>query len=205
MAFFLWLSGRNGTRRIVNVMTGKKRSAFGILVSGLIGLILCLVFLIVLRTIAIHYQSPLLTGFVDFLYANLVLIIALSVLFMIGEVFETFSYPFNLPFPAFNAFASVLLVLFLIRMLEFFDIYFTLSISSAITILQWILYPLIFIVVIVTGYLSIFRKAPEETPDTGSPEPVPAGKPASWEDVGGEFRQMLYDFFSRIREEIKGK
>ncbi len=186
-------------------MAGTKRSAHAILVSGLIGLILCLVFLIVMRMIANHYQSPLLTGFVDFLYANLVLIIALSVLFMAGEVFETFSYPYNLPFPAFNAFASVLLVLFLIRMLEFFEIYFTLSISSAIAILQWILFPLIFIVVIVTGYLSIFKKPPEETPDTGSPQPAPAGKPASWEDVGGEFRQMLYDFFSRIREEIKGK
>jgi hypothetical protein len=187
-------------------MTGKKkRSAFTILVSGLIGLILFLVLLIVMRMIANHYQSPLLTGFVDFLYANLVLIIAFSVLFMIGEVIETFAFPYNLPFPAFNAFASVLLVLFLIRMLEFFDIYFTLSISSAIAILQWLLYPLVFIVVIVTGYLSIFKKPPEERPDTGSPEPAPGGGPASWEDVGSEFRQMLYDFFRRIREELKGK
>jgi hypothetical protein len=186
-------------------MTGRKRSAYSVLVSGLIGLILCLVFLIVMKMIASHYQAPLLTGFVDFLYANLVLIIAFSVLFMVGEVFETFSFPYNLPFPAFNAFASVLLVLFLIRMLEFFQAYFTLSISSAIATLQWILYPLIFIIVIVTGYLSIFKKTPDETPDTGSPASAPTGKPASWEDVLGEFRQMLYDLFSRIREEIKGK
>jgi hypothetical protein len=186
-------------------MTEKKRSAYSIIVSGLIGLILCLVFLIVMRMIANHYHSSLLTGFVDFLYANLVLIIAFSILFMIGEVFETFSFPCNLPFPAFNAVASVLLVLFLIRMLEFFDVYFTLSISSAITILQWILYPLVFIIVIVTGYLSIFKEPLAATPDSGSPGPPPTGKPASWEDVGGEFRQMLYDLFSRIREEIKGK
>ncbi|NTU99755.1 MAG: hypothetical protein HGA55_01355 [Methanoregulaceae archaeon] len=186
-------------------MTGKKRSAYTVLVSGLIGLTLCIVFLLIMSMIANTYRLPLLTAFVDFLYANLVLIIALSVLFMAGEVFETFSYPFNLLFPAFNAFASVLLVLFLIRMLEFFEIFFTISISSAIVMLQWILFPLIFIVVIVTGYLSIFKKPPEESPDTGSPQPAPAGKPDSWEDVGGEFRQMLYDFFSRIREEIKGK
>jgi hypothetical protein len=184
---------------------GSYKTPFRIIISRLIGLIFCLVFLIVMRMIANHYHSPLLTGFVDFLYANLILIIVFSVLFMVGEVFETFSFPYNLPFPAFNAFASVLLVLFLIRMLEFFDIYFTLSISSAIAILQWILSPLIFIVVIITGYISIFKKPPEESPDMGSPAPPPTGKPASWEDVGGEFRQMLYDFFSRIREEIKGK
>jgi hypothetical protein len=187
-------------------MTGKKkRSAYTILVSGLIGLIFCLIILIVMRLIANYIHSPLFTAFVDFLYANLALIIVFSVLFMIGEVFETFSFPYNLPFPAFNAFASVLLVLFLIRMLEFFNAYFTLSISSAITILQWILYPLVFIIVIVTGYLSIFRKPPEETEDSGPPESAPTGKAASWEDVGREFRQMLYDFFRRVREEMKGK
>lgn len=184
-------------------MTGKKKkSPYTVVVSRLIGLIFCLIALIVMRLIANHIHSPLLTAFTDFLFANLVLIIVLSVLFMIAEVFETFSYPYNLPFPAINAFASALLVLFLIRLLEFLDVYFTLGISSAIAILELILYPLVFIIVIVTGYLSIFSPPSAATPDA---EMAPGGKHASWEEVGGEFRQMLYDFFSRLREEIKGK
>jgi hypothetical protein len=73
-----------------------------------------------------------------------------------------------------------------------------------------ILYPLTFIVVLVTGYLSIFSKCQEQTPDapapdqgSGTPE-KPAGTP-SWEDVGGEFRQMLSDIFRRIGDEFSRK
>jgi hypothetical protein len=158
-----------------------------------------------MRLIANHIISPLFAAFTDFLYANLVLIIVFSLLFMIAEVFETFPFPLNLPFPALNAFASVLLVLFLIRMLEFVDVYFSLGIPSVIAILELILYPLVFVIVIVTGYLSIFAKPPEESPAPGSPAPASTGKHASWEDVGGEFRQVLYDFFNRLREEIHRK
>src|SRR5512139_643174 len=95
------------------------RSATQVLINGLIGIIIFLIVLVVFRYIADHISWPLFSGFVDLLYANAVLIIIFSVLFMFGNIFATFVFPFNLPFPLFNAVASVLLVSFIIRLMGF--------------------------------------------------------------------------------------
>jgi hypothetical protein len=132
------------------------KSPSGAIISGLIGIIFFLIFLIVLRVIANLIHSPFYTGFVDFLYANVVLVVLFSVLFMLGEVFEALDYPLNLPFPILKAIGSVLLVAFIIRILVFIDTYFMLGMGSAILVLKIILYPLMFLIVLITGYVSIF-------------------------------------------------
>jgi hypothetical protein len=186
------------------------KSPSGAIISGLIGIILFLILLIVLRAIANHIHSPFFTGFVDFLYANVVLVILFSILFMLGEVFEARDYPLNLPFPIFKAVGSVLLVAFIIRILVFIDTYFTLGMGSAILVLKIILYPLMFLIVLITGYVSIFSpsKCGKECEEAASPESpqtaTPEGAP-TWDEIGGEFRQMLHDFFRRIRDEINRK
>jgi hypothetical protein len=102
------------------------------------------------------------------------------------------------------------MVSFILHVIEFIDAFYALGISPAFPIVKLILYPLTFIVVLVTGYLSIFSKCRELTPDepasdqgSGIPE-KPAGTP-SWEDVGGEFRQMLSNLFRRIGDEFSRK
>ncbi len=185
-------------------------SATQALLSGLIGIIIFLAILIIFRYIADNSSSALFSGFVNLLYANVPLIILFSLLFMFADIFATFPYPLNLPFPVFSAFGSVLMVSFILHIIEFIDAFYALGISPALQIMKLILYPLTFIVVLVTGYLSIFSKCSERRPDepavvqdSGTTE-KPAGTP-SWEDVGGEFRQMLSNLFRRIGDEFSRK
>jgi hypothetical protein len=77
--------------------------------------------------------------------------------------------------------------------------------------------PLVFIIVLATGYFEIMRRLwwqPNLDADTGGevvhlaainePEqPVPNAK--SWEEIGAEFRMMLYDIIHRFRQEINKK
>lgn len=178
------------------------------LVSGIFGILFFLIALVVLRFIAQHTSWPLFDGFVDLLFANAPLIIFFSVLFMIGEIFAGFSFPFNLPFPVFNAVASVLLVSFLISLLKYVDSYYTIGISHALDVVKVFLLPLTLIIVLIAGYLSIFLKlkGPDPTPashEAGQSE-CASGCP-SWETIGNEFRQMVADMIRKIRNEINRK
>ena len=189
----------------------RESSAIKALISGLIGILFFLIFLVILGYIADHVSWPLLSGFVDLLYANAALIIIFSVLFMIGEIFAAIRFPFNLPFPLFNAVASVLLVSFILAIMAFIDIIYTLGIGPTLQFVKLILYPLTFIVVLITGYLSIYSKPEEKPPEDTSTVPAPSNKEEerktspSWEEIGGEFRQAVYDLVHRIRDELNLK
>jgi hypothetical protein len=180
------------------------------LVSGLIGIIIFLLLLVLFRFFASHTSWALFSGFVDLLYANAPLIIFFSVMFMIGDIFATFSFPFNLPFPLFSAVGSVLLVTFIFNMIGFIDSFYSIGISPAFELVRLILYPLTIIIVLIAGYLSIAAQVRNEKPEQGIPSPEPGETERStvsptWDEIGDEFRQMFYDLFRRIRDEINRK
>ena len=188
----------------------QKSSAKNALVSGLIGIIFFLIALIVFRYLEVYLSWPLFLGFVDLLYDNAALIIIFSVLFMFGDIFASFAFPFNLPFPLFNAAASVLLVSFILGILAFIDSWYALGIGQALPVLKLVLYPLTFIVVLIAGYLSIFSKPEEKPPGDIAIAPAVVDEEGkkeipSWEEVGGEFRQAVYDLVRRIRDELNLK
>jgi hypothetical protein len=191
----------------------KDRSATKALISGLIGIIFFLIMLIIFRWIAASISSPLFSGFVDLLYANAALIIIFSVLFMFGDIFATFAFPFNLPFPLFNAAASVLLISFIMSIMGFIDSFYALGIGSSLQFVKLILYPLAFAVVLIAGYISIFYRKPEErNSDTNHQASIQSCEreeqktsSPSWEEIGNEFRQTVFDFFHRIRDELTRK
>lgn len=175
------------------------------LISGIIGIVIFLVGLVVLRFIAHHTSWPLFDGFVDLLFAHAALIIFFSILFTIGEIFAAFSFPFNLPFPVFNAVASVLLVSFLISLLVYVNNFYAIGIGHALGVVRLFLLPLTLIIVLVAGYLSIFvkMKGPEVTPSSPSGGSTEPGRSCpSWETIGEEFRQMIADLIRKIRNEI---
>ncbi len=203
-------------------MTQEGKSVVRVLVSGLIGIILFLVFLAVLRYFTGVYPNDFFIGVVDFLFANAGLVIFFSILFLIGDIFLAFGFPVNLPGPIFSAFGSVFLVLFVFRFIGFMDAFYALGIYPGLRIAEIILYPLVFVLVIIAGYLSIFHelvdkeKKSGKQPPAGSPTesqgsgniPASAEKEAkpgdkTWGEVGAEFRQLIYDAFHKAREDIK--
>jgi hypothetical protein len=180
------------------------------LVSGLAGIIVFLLLLVLFRFFASQTSWALFSEFVDLLYANAPLIIFFSVMFMIGDIFATFSFPFNLPFPLFTAVGSVLLVTFIFNMIGFIDSFYSIGISPAFDLVRLILYPLTIVIVLIAGYLSIAAQMRNEKPEQGIPSPEPGGTERStvsptWDEIGDEFRQIFYDLFRRIRDEINRK
>jgi len=180
-------------------------SAMQALAWGLFGILVFVIILVALRAFAAGQDSAFLTGFVDFLTAEAGLVITIAVLFMIGDIFLTFPLPANVPGPFFNAGASVLLITFIVHIFRFLDSFYAMGIYPQLQALEPLLYPLVFIIVLVAGFIALaFQdrcrdREREETPG-GEEEACP-----SWDDVGEEFRLMWYDLFRKIRRELRGK
>jgi hypothetical protein len=166
--------------------------------------------LVLFRFVADHSSWALFSAFVDFLFANAPLIIFFSILFMIGDMFEAFSFPLDLPFPIIKAIGSVFLVTFLFNIFAFLDSYYGFGLTPALDLLKLILYPLVPIFVLIAGYLSIAAQFREEKPgqSTSPAGAAPcnryAGSP-TWDEIGDEFRQMIADIITRMRNWVNGK
>lgn len=188
-------------------MTRAPRSIPWIIASRLLGIVIFLVVLAIARVAAATSGNGLFHTLVDFLYVNMALIIFIGILFLVAECFGVLLFPLNLPAPLFNALASIFLVSFIIRLLELVNGYYGLEIASVLDVLEVLLYPLLFILVLVVGYYEIFsnigrdERKPEEPPSQVQP---PSSGPAekSWEDIGNEIRQVIFDLVHRFREEI---
>jgi hypothetical protein len=181
-------------------------------VSRTFGIILFLVLLVVLLLLVPAIDNQTFTRFVEFLLDNAGLIVFLSLLFMIGEIFTTFIFPLNLPAPLFNAIGSVFLITFLFRIFAFVEELYGLGIFAALSLIELVVYPLVFILVLIAGYFEIFsglarhddrgERSPENR-STTVPSDRSGGK--TWDEIGNEFRQMVYDIIHRFREEINRK
>jgi hypothetical protein len=131
-------------------------------------------------------------------------------MFMFGDIFAAFPFPFNIPFPLFKAVGGVFLISFLFQLLGFIDSFFAMGLFPGIEPIKLILYPLTFIVIIIAGYISIAVEFKERKPDPGTSSPGPgdpcgSGAGPTWEQIGDDFRQMISDLIRRIRDDINGK
>jgi hypothetical protein len=189
----------------------KGRSAIWILVSGLFGLILFLILLVGLRYLAGHLGNEAFSGIVDFLLANAALIVLFGLMFMVADLFSAFRFPADLPAPVFSAIGSLFLVAFVLNLFGYVDRHFGSGLSLPFQSVVPVLYLAVFVIVLFAGYARIFARLPAGEPHGGA-EAAGAGAGAgrarngsSWEDVGAEFRQLLFDLFHRMREEINRK
>jgi hypothetical protein len=195
-------------------MTGKKkRSLIGIILSRIVGFCIFLLLLGVAWYIDTYIWSPpLFHTIVVFLtaYYTLGALIFLSILFLIAELFNELDFPLNLPAPLFNGIASIFLIAFLRIIFQLIDTYFRFGLSGYLDIIAFILVPLVFILVVIVGYVKIFAglgAEPVRPAEKAAPAPEPSATPSpqgkSWEEIGSEFRGAIYDLLHRIREELK--
>lgn len=140
----------------------KKESATGILLSRIGGFIFFLILLAVLNILSGGYvQSPIFVRIVEFLNASLGLLILITALFLLGDLFGILTFPLNLPAPVFNAFGAVFLVTFLFRLFVLVGeitgvtVFAVLERTLAIPVTI-----LVFIVVLIGGYIMLFADPP---------------------------------------------
>ena len=186
-----------------------------VFVSRMIGII-CFLIVIVLANILQHYiESPLYQSAVAFLNANFWLLILICALLFVGDLFGVLPFPLNLPAPIFRAVGSVFCVAFLMSVFAWVDSVAATGFYQMFWLLSFLIIPLVFLVVLAAGYIEIMRQlwwmpangaAPDapvvhEVPPPGHEDGVAETK--SWEEIGVEFRLMLYDLMQRFRQEIR--
>ncbi len=185
----------------------KHKSIIWILLSRLIGIIVFLIMVFVVNILAMSISNTLFNQTVNFLNSNIVLIIIISIIFLIGELFDALIFPFNLPAPLFNAVGSVFLVSFIFRVFMLVDLIIEENVFHVISGFSFFVYPLVFLVVLVSGYIAIFsRLAEAEKPkEKKTKGKLKHTKSKTWQEVGDEFRQTIYDFLALVRNSINKK
>ena len=179
-----------------------------IVLKRLFGLILFLVLLYVANHLAFFTENPLNYQIIQFLNNNIWLIIVMSITFLFGEVFNALIFPFNLPAPLFNASASVLLVAFLFRIFSLIDIILDEQILLIFNRIAFIVYPLVFMMVMIGGYIAILvklSKTDESESLQGKKYKEKTREKLTWENVGDEFKQTIFDLLTLMRQSINKK
>ncbi|KYC45702.1 MAG: hypothetical protein APG12_01055 [Candidatus Methanofastidiosum methylothiophilum] len=182
----------------------RRQSPTRIVIYNFISFIVFLIILGFLNISLDFFDNNILSQVVRLLNNNIWLIFIFSVIFTIGEVFGSFKFPGNLPAPIFNAIGSIFLLNFLFKIFNLVGKLSDIDTFQSIGNVFPFLYPIIFLLVLLGGYISILSGASWEAPKkkTASRKTKPKEE-ISWDDVGNEFKDMLYDAFHSARESIK--
>lgn len=195
----------------------RKNSLGWVFVSRMTGII-CFLIVVVLANILKYYvKSPAFHSGVTFINENFWLLLLISIILLVADLFFAFPFPLNLPAPIIRAFGSVFCIAFILSLFQWVDHNFGTTFYQFFWVLAFLVVPLVFLIVLATGYFEILRRLwmqPNREDETGAQvihqerleeteRMVPDTK--SWEAVGAEFRMMLYDIIHRFRQEIKKK
>lgn len=197
----------------------RNRSLGWVFVSRMIGII-CFLIVVVLAKILTNFTIP--GGIFEktvegILFANFWLLLLIAIILFIADIFGAFPFPLNLPAPIIKAFGSIFCIAFLLNVFQWFDTNFGTKLFQLFWLSSLILIPLLFLLVLATGYFEIMRRFWwQPNPDAGTDVNVvhlesfeeteqPVSNAKSWEEIGTEFRMMLYDIIHRFRHEIKKK
>ncbi|MFH2020168.1 MAG: hypothetical protein ABIJ34_02075 [archaeon] len=174
-----------------------------IILSKSIGFAIFLLILFIMNYLLPYVREPVFSGIVRFLNYNIMALIVITIFLLLGDVFFEIIFPFSLPAPIFSAFGAVFLVRFFFSIFGVIDNLLSVHITSYFDFLKYIIYPIVFLVVIIVGYVKIFvrlfvPKKPKKELKSN------ARKQKTWEDIGLEFRQTISDFLEMLRREFKG-
>jgi hypothetical protein len=189
-----------------------ERSLGWVFVTRMIGIISFLIIVVLANILKSLY--PTCAPSVGFLNDNFWLLLLISIILFIADIFSAFPFPLDLPAPIIRAFGSVFIITFLLAVVHWLDV--SSEIYNLFQIVSFLVVPIVFLLVLATGYYDIIRRlfrsgwtngmaANTPDPTIGTPRMAPPDNGIkSWEEVGIEFRMMVYDIIHRFREEIRG-
>jgi hypothetical protein len=193
----------------------RDKSLSWVFVSRMTGIICFLIVVVLVNILKEFIKNPILLSGIDFLNTNFWLLLVIGIIIFVADIFSAFPFPLNLPFPVIKAVGSVFIVAFVLRIFAWVDLITANNLYHYFWLLSFVIVPLVFILVLVTGYFEIMRdlwwKPRVEGDGTIVCEPAPAGETPpvtgvkSWDEIGDEFRLMLYDLVHRFRDEIRRK
>jgi hypothetical protein len=192
-----------------------ERSLGWIFVTRMMGIISFLIIIVLANILSYYIANPTYHSGVDLLNANFWLLLIIGIILLIADLFTAFPFPLDLPAPLIRAIGSVFIIAFILRIFAWVDMVTGSTFYQLFWSLSFIVVPIVFLLVLVTGYYEIIRRlfrsgrtngmAPAiPDPTIGTPRMAPPDNSIrSWEEVGIEFRMMLYEIIQRFRDEIR--
>jgi hypothetical protein len=186
------------------VLLYRRRSIIWTLFTTLIGVMAFLALVFLLSQVAPTLPTPR-YPLVNLLQENFPYLLVIFLLMMTGEIFDRFTFPFNLPAPLFHAIASVFLVLVMFNVFIWVDRITQSNLFPNLEVLRILLYFLVFLIVFIGGYFKIFGDLLTYSRDVERKKEAAPASPdvKSWDDIGNEFRELVYDLIHRMRLEIR--
>lgn len=128
-----------------------------IIISRLISIAVFLLIIWLMNFMVKFTDNAMVRMIVGFVNETMWLLILMSVLFGLGEVFFAMRFPLNLPGPLFNGVAALLLVSFIYDMFVLIDRLVNIQFLTHFRWLMIVAYPLVFILVVVIGYMVLLN------------------------------------------------
>jgi hypothetical protein len=188
-----------------------------VFVSRMIGIICFLIFIVLANILNFYVSNPVYQSGVTLMNENFWLLVLVATIFLVADLFGAFPFPLNLPAPIIRAFGSVFCIAVIQIIFKWVDGISGTNLYQFFWLTSFILVPLVFLIVLASGYYEIMRQLwwqPKLGHETGSDtlvlheehpgqatQNVPDTK--SWEEIGLEFRLMLFDIIHRFRENIR--
>jgi hypothetical protein len=199
-------------------MWENKRSLGWVFISRMIGIVIFLIVVVLANILTYYVSNPVYRSGVEFLNTNFWLLLIIGIILFVSDIFRAFPFPLNLPYPVIKAIGSVFIIAFVLRIFEWVDRITGNNLYHFFWLLSFVIVPVVFILVVITGYYEILRELwarskydSDKVPVAGedvtvtAPETRSASDAKSWDEIGAEFRLMLYDIIHRFREEIHRK
>ncbi len=192
-----------------------RRSLGWVFISRMMGIISFLIVVVLANILTFYISYPTYHAAVQFLNTNFWLLLIIGIILFVGDIFRAFPFPLDLPYPVIRATGSVFIIAFILRIFEWVDHLTANNLYHYVWLISFVIVPIVFIVVIISGYYEILQELwassrfePASAPADGTDVPgaAPTGTTTtgakSWDEIGAEFRLMLYDIIHRFREEI---
>ena len=129
------------------------------ILTRFIGFLIFLVLLGLANVLTFYIKNEIFLSVVNFLNANIWLIIIFSVILLIGEIFGLLMFPLNIPGPLFNAVGGVLLIQFVFKLFSFIITLSNVTINIPLNYIENFVMIIVFIIVLVIGYVHIIIDA----------------------------------------------
>ncbi len=196
----------------------RKQPLGWVFVSRMMGIISFLIAVVLANILTYYVSNKVFLSGVLFLNENFWLLILIGIIFFVSDIFGAFPFPLNLPFPIIRAIGSVFCIAFFLKLFQWVDAVASTTLYPMFWYISFIIIPLVFLIVLAGGYYEIMRQlwlqsgtgrstdaqVVHENREVAPPD-QPVSDAKSWEDIGVEFRMMLYDLLHRFRQEIKRK
>lgn len=175
-------------KKKISSLVLEKTIPFGIFIIGLL----------IMNLFMKNMPSPI-PLIVSFFNANIYLFLILFFLGILTDLFWNIKFPLNIFAPISSSVLSIFIIAFFYNLWNFVDSF----INSGITIPINLIYIIVFLITLISGYVRIFAQKTVKGKDVKKSK----GKKykLKWEDVGEEFKLVFYNIAHGLNKLFSSK